>query len=238
MKCFQRAPQNRTQNVAELAGDILDAVQAPFANQVRAKIAATLEPRSGRDPLATSGGMTMNTGSYGAILSQSGSSRIIVRRARIDLAGRRGRRRRWRLPKRRWGLWLVPAAVIVLGGAAFLAFGGKGEEATATKPTTSAAATAPTELPTTTATASTAPSATAPAPPTATATVTATATATQQQAPPRIVHAPWRGQVPRINPTVSPPSTTAAPPPHPTTPPVATAPPANTAKPDPLGDRQ
>lgn len=49
-RCFERAVDRRTQTVAELAGELLDAIGSPFASVVRQRIEATLDLRgsSGR----------------------------------------------------------------------------------------------------------------------------------------------------------------------------------------------
>ncbi|MGH7297720.1 MAG: serine/threonine-protein kinase, partial [Polyangiaceae bacterium] len=180
MRCFERTPDQRMPNVAELAGAVLDAVGAPFAEQVRARIAAMLEPRSGRDALASSGANAMGSGSYSALLSQSTTGRKAVQFPPPPVGASGGMASTlpdYRLssapPQRRSRklLWLVPAALIVLGGAALLAFGGKGNEAAATHPDTTASG-EPTSVPAAVAPA-TAPIATAPA--TATALATASA---------------------------------------------------------------
>ena len=75
LRCFARDREHRVHSVAELAGDLLDAVEAPFAGQVRQKIATMLDPKAlGVSMSTSSGGMPMGgTGNYRA-LSISGSS--------------------------------------------------------------------------------------------------------------------------------------------------------------------
>jgi serine/threonine-protein kinase len=74
-RCFARDREHRIANVAELAGDLLDAVDAPFADEFRQKIAASLDPRGMGASLSTSSGsMPKGAGNYGR-LSVSGSSR-------------------------------------------------------------------------------------------------------------------------------------------------------------------
>jgi serine/threonine-protein kinase len=62
-RCFVRDRAARVQNVAELAGGVLDAVEAPFAKGVRHKIMAILDPKAARDPLAISGANALPTSS-------------------------------------------------------------------------------------------------------------------------------------------------------------------------------
>jgi hypothetical protein len=72
---FVRDREKRTQNVAELAGGLLEAVEAPFANQVRQRIATVLDPKGlAGGLLTTSGALTLSTGNYRS-LSITGSSR-------------------------------------------------------------------------------------------------------------------------------------------------------------------
>jgi hypothetical protein len=49
--CFERNVERRTQTVADLAAQLLEAVGSPFADVVRSRIEATLAARSGRDAL-------------------------------------------------------------------------------------------------------------------------------------------------------------------------------------------
>jgi serine/threonine-protein kinase len=238
MKCFVRTTDLRIANVAELAGGVLAAVQAPFAEAIRAKIAFTLDPKSSHDPMGTSGAMGMPSGSYRSMLTQSGSSRALPMPAlgaestgasptSISSAMAKPERRRW-------GLWLVPLAALVVGGAIFVALSGRNGGSTTPPQSTAtvATATAPPpalEPPVATATASTT------AAPTAATTASAPATSTSPapSVPPRLV-VPGGGHHPPPHAT-----TTAAPPPATTTTqPVATTPPAATTKTDPLGDRQ
>ena len=53
MKCFARSRDLRIQNVAELAGDLLNAVGAPFAAEVRQRIDATLSIPSAELPITS-----------------------------------------------------------------------------------------------------------------------------------------------------------------------------------------
>ena len=262
MKCFQRAPGNRVQTVADLAGGILDAVEAPFADAVRTRIAATLEPKSARDALAASGSTTMNTGSYSAMLTSSTTGRKVVAfppspagagAVESTTSPTSVSPSSTPLKKSRTGLWLGAVAVVLLGGVAFYAFGTKGPDAPPARP--AAQTTAPPEA-TTTPTASAPPTAAAPtaaatALPSAAATTAAASATTTQAAgrppsgpafnasPATTVHAPWRALTPRYGGPGTPPATTAtAAAPPATAQPVATTPPAVTAKPDPLGDRQ
>jgi serine/threonine-protein kinase len=89
MQCFARDRDHRVSNVAELAGAILDAVEAPFAGQVRSKIAAVLDPKSQTSLSTTtsSGGLALGTGNYRSLsitgstpsrMSSSGAIRVAV----------------------------------------------------------------------------------------------------------------------------------------------------------------
>lgn len=245
MKCFARAPMLRTQSVAELAGDVLDAIQAPFADTVRARIAQTLDPKAPRDGMAGSGARGMHSGSYSAMfaassVSQSGSMRSPLAPestgpSPTSISGALAPQ------KRSWVPWVAGGAVLVLGGILFAAFSGKGEAQQTAVPAPVPIPVVVTVPPAVT-TVSAAPPATASATSTATATAagtptdSATSTVTSTPAtPPRVVRG-WRPP-PRTSPNTTTPATTAAPTPAPTTPPVATAPPT-TPKADPLGDRQ
>jgi serine/threonine-protein kinase len=89
MQCFARDRDNRVSSVAELAGAVLDAVEAPFAGQVRSKIAAILDPKSQTSLSTTtsSGGLSLGTGNYRSLsitgstpsrMSSSGAIRVAV----------------------------------------------------------------------------------------------------------------------------------------------------------------
>jgi serine/threonine-protein kinase len=242
MRCFERTPDLRIHDVAELAGSILDAVQAPFAEAVRAKIAFTLDPKSSRDPMGTSGGRVMQTGSYGSILTQSGAARA------AQLQGTSGPESTGASPTsvsgalaqpepRRWALWLVPLGMLAAGGAIFLAVSGRGGGSPTPSQGTGTAATlqAPTvEQPPATATGTATATASA-ATTAATSTAAASASATPSPPPHVVVRGGWHPPPTRA--TAAPPSTTAAATTA-TAQPVATTPPTPTTKTDPLGDRQ
>jgi serine/threonine protein kinase len=73
MRCFARDREHRVSNVAELAGDLLDAVDAPFASQVRQKIGSMLDPKGmGSQLVSSSGAMALGTPNYRS-LSMTGS---------------------------------------------------------------------------------------------------------------------------------------------------------------------
>jgi serine/threonine protein kinase len=61
-RCFERSVEKRTQTVADFAGELLQAVESPFAEIVRARIEATLASRS----------------SSGALQRPESASRIVV----------------------------------------------------------------------------------------------------------------------------------------------------------------
>jgi serine/threonine-protein kinase len=246
MSCFARTPEKRVQNVAELAGDLLAAVHAPFADAVRSKIGATLDPAT-RDPLLSSGGVGgMPTGSYGSILSQSGSRRAIqvggapsveaTGASPISISGELAPPER-----KRWALWVVPAALLVVGGAVFLAMSsGRGDVKTApTAGASSASLATATPSPPTTAAATTASA--PPATASATAAVAASspppsATAPAAEPPRVVVRGGWHPPPPRQTSAATAVATAA--PPVTAAPPATTAAPAQTPKADPLGDRQ
>jgi serine/threonine-protein kinase len=73
LRCLTRDKDKRVQNVAELAGALLEAVESPFAGQVRSQIGAVLEPSvvmSNR-----SGPLSLTTGSYAVFsLGNTGAS--------------------------------------------------------------------------------------------------------------------------------------------------------------------
>jgi len=249
MRCFARDPAKRTQNVAELAGEVLDALGAPFATAVRQKIAAMLDARA-RDPASTSGAQSaMLSGTYSAIgLTGTGSSTGSGSRSQpasgsshpgipLSTAPAEG--------SRRSRVWVIAAALALAGGGyvlwrnaghssemhaagAALEAPGQGAPAAATS-TASAAIPSAAEAATETAT----------PPPTA-----ATHTAAATEPPARTWH--WHGRPSHGNggsKTAQPATTasaTAAATPTPTQP-VATTPapaPTPTQKVDPLGDRQ
>jgi serine/threonine-protein kinase len=237
MKCFVREPELRIQNVAELAGDLLDAVHAPFADAVRTKIASTLEPKSSRDPMSgsgkVSGGTPLPSGSYGANpLAQSGSGRALpmpaLPRAAAPLHETRVRGRRG------WVPWMVLFAMLGMGVAIWLAISGKaegtGKPAEAVQSTT--ASSLPPPAPPTVSTATTAVMTTVAAAPPSSSTAPA-----GSRPPPVLPRAGWRG-------SAHPPATTATatatltptPTPTPTHAATAAVPPAGTT--DPLGERQ
>jgi serine/threonine-protein kinase len=261
MRCFARAPDKRTQNVAELAGELLDAVQAPFADAVRQKILATLDPKNGRDALGTTGNRAMPSGAYTSMSGSTSSARLVFPPppappvTEVATAAPTTISASQPAPRKSRAAWVV-LAVLVLGGVgAFLAFG-MGSESDKAKATHEPALT-------------TEPPAPAPPPPAVTAAATTTPTATIAKALPTAtganpatvanggappvapapnpgppaVHAPWRANLPRWSnanlqqghespAAAAGPTSTAAPAP------TAAAPTAATPRPDPLGDRQ
>src|SRR5262249_6961142 len=78
-RCFARDRENRVQNVAELAGSLLDAVDAPFAAAGKPKIQAMLDPR--RDALTSSGPRALGTGAYSLLASSIMTSSSAAMRA-------------------------------------------------------------------------------------------------------------------------------------------------------------
>jgi serine/threonine protein kinase len=240
-RCFAREREARVQNVAELASSLLDAVDAPFAEAVRQKIQAMLEPGTMKEALrASSGARALGTGSYQALATSIMSASSGAMRAPQTpppaadipvIAEEPARPSRITLAvggALAAGMLLL--AVVMLSRGATSAAG-----ATASAPPRS-------ETPLT-ATATSASAITAPAAPTiATSATSATsAIAPEKPAP----HAPSPAHVYRAAPKPSPaaapppaPSAIAAPPTPP--PPPAAPPPAASpkSKPNPLEDRQ
>jgi serine/threonine-protein kinase len=243
MKCFARTPDARHQDVSELAGALLDAVEAPLAASTRHRIASTLGRRDAPESHSV-GSSTLSGGSL--LATGSLSSKRIVASARTESG------RLLSPPKPKGVPVAVKIAAVVLSVLAFSAGGWllvrRHLAERPVPPPAAATVAAPVEQP---------------PPPEATATTktlrelapgsalaaepssvrgTSSANSTAEPAPERPVST--AGRTPRShvarpgNPaTTSSPVVTAAPPPST---PVATAPPAPTptVKADPLGDRQ
>jgi serine/threonine-protein kinase len=233
MKCFVREPELRIRNVADLAGDVLDSVHAPFADAVRAKIASTLEPKSSRDPMIGSGATPAPSGSYGVNLAQSGSGRALQLPplARVEASGAPPLPGR---PARRgWAPWLVAAALVGMGGVVWLAISGRADGTGKPAEAVQAPPAPPTASPSATPAVATMAVTSAAAPPSSSSTP-------EPRVSPAVLRG-WRG-LPHV------PSTAAPPPTTPPTPTLATATPTSTAIPtatatpaastDPLGTRQ
>ena len=239
MKCFARAPDHRIQNVGDLAGELLEAVQAPFAGAVRAKIAAMLGSRTGKDALSTSGSLSLGTsGSFNPMLTQSGTGRAVVTGTSAAppvpeaTASPTSISAASMAMRPRWGIWAAIGGIALLAVVGVFAIAGRGGDdkpSANVSPVTSAPALPPT----------TASAAATQTPPTATASETPSAStsapATTTRPPPIVNRGIWRPG--RPNPAPATPPATAAPPPA-TTQPVATTPPPATTRTDPLGDRQ
>ena len=253
MRCFVRTPDKRIQNVAELAGALLEAVGAPFAEAVRNKIQVTLDPRgTGRDPLVSSGGLPLTTGTYNSMSASTGSGvRPPVRSggppgsevtgaSPTSISGSLGQPER----KRPWALIGLGATAAVGLLVYFVGFSGHG---TAPPTAPSAAALPPPPAANTATSATTASTSTAAASATDTPSATASANPTAEPTT-RPWHGGWRPPPPHGGShgsasTATATSTATAPPATATataTQPVATATatPTSTSKPDPLGDRQ
>ncbi len=243
MRCFLRAPEDRVQDVAELAGSVLEAVGAPFAGQVRAKIQSILDPKAARDALAaSSGGMPIISGGYASLpistsripvdaspASHTPHTPTVTARTERDPPAQRSQRGAWVAVL----LLLVVIAIGALGFRALTAddaptASGSARPpaaSTTTAPSTASVATAASGTNAATASASTAPSNSAVA--------SATVIATAATAPPKAM---WGGAFVRPPPTIAttPDPTTAPPPP----PPPATTQEPPRKKPNPLEDRQ
>ena len=68
-RCFERSVEKRTQNVAELAGALLESAGSPFASVVRARIDATLASRTGREGAPKDSGSRIAIHSFDALAS-------------------------------------------------------------------------------------------------------------------------------------------------------------------------
>jgi serine/threonine-protein kinase len=229
MNCLQHDLDQRTMSVADLAGQLLEAVGAPFAEAVRNKIAGMLE---GATINTTGAHAAMPNGTYSSAITMSyGSTSGSLR------GSQSGRGVVAQPPPSKKKAILGVAAVALLGLLAFSIYRATSTPAVAdtkpsapeTKTTPVAATSAPATVATTVATA------TATSEPTATATADASAAATV--AAPAGGPKKWHGggakaQAPQ---PVAPPQPTAAPPPQPT----AAPPPEAPKKPvNPLEDRQ
>ena len=125
MRCFERDRDRRVQNVADLAGDMLDAVDAPFASSVRQSITAALAPKRAREHLSSTGGHPMATGQYralnllgststGAMVSSAPSQKAGGSTAPVSLAS--DEETAAPPPARRRGLLVVALAAVALLG--------------------------------------------------------------------------------------------------------------------------
>jgi eukaryotic-like serine/threonine-protein kinase len=253
MQCFARDRERRVPNVAEFAGALLDAVDAPFAGQVRQKIASMLDPRGLSGSVTGSGGMSLSTGNYKALaitgstpamLSSSGALRLASEKIPPSAATAAGVEALVQgdasAGKRRTILFAAIGAgigIVIL----ILAFSG-GHSRDAAKeppPPTNTLVAQPPPGP-----APVAPStnhAPAAAADTTKSTSTPPAAATAAPTPAPVQHGHWTGGGHHAGGTKSstpapPPAQNTAPPPPPT--PAPPPPPAPTAKANPLEDRQ
>jgi serine/threonine-protein kinase len=79
MKCFAIEREDRMPNVAALAGELLDAIGAPFAGQVRQRIGVILDPRKvGDSPLSSSGALALGPQSYKDLALSSSSHSAVT----------------------------------------------------------------------------------------------------------------------------------------------------------------
>jgi serine/threonine-protein kinase len=234
MKCFERNPANRVQNVADLAGDLLDAVQAPFAAELRQRIESTLSPASGEIPITSDEPPPLKTGSMSPTLAEGNRPSITPTGQVVPSEP----------PRRRRAPLVIGALLVTLGGAAVM-FVTRGDRAPV--PAQAAAPVAPATSspvqppdPSTASPGATAPPAaasSAPSPQTSAATVAPSATSTAV-----VVAPPSRGHHPPAAPPAATPVAVAPVTPAPAPPPPVQPAPAAQPKPppaaDPLGDRQ
>ena len=91
MRCFQRDRQHRAASLAELAGSLLDAIGAPFAATVRARIQAVLDAgasrgerseRTDRFEASASGPTASLTGSYASAIAHGRTGSWSTNRSR------------------------------------------------------------------------------------------------------------------------------------------------------------
>jgi serine/threonine protein kinase len=251
MKCFLRNPDERTHDVAELAGNLLDAVQAPFAAPMRQKIASMLDP-TGTGAAMSGSGASMPSGSYGSMTSGayaalsttgtgSGPRKSLTESGNISgspgsVGSVGGAQVVEAEPPRRSALipGLVVGALVVVGIVAYVSLSGRTPQPAQAPAATLAPPVSSTIAPPS---AAAAPSASASGAPAASTPPAATSVAVTPPPPPPQGRTYWR---PSPRPAPPPPATTAVAaqttaPPAPTPPPT---PPAPTSKADPLGDRQ
>jgi serine/threonine-protein kinase len=244
MRCFVRSPAARHQDVSDLAGALLDAVEAPLAASTRHRIASTLGRRDGPESHPGVGGPLS-----GSALLTTGS----LSSKRMAVAVRTGNSPLPAAPKGRG----VPLVVMIVGFVSLLGllagawFAARSHlaERQAAPPAAAASVAAPVQrvaAPEGTATTTSPrdlPSSSAPAAESSAGRAPSTTNSVAESPPPaeRPAGTPGHG-APRshvVRPSGPPPAVaTAAPPPA--TPVVTAAPPAPTptVKADPLGDRQ
>ncbi len=144
-RCFERSVEKRTQNVAELAGALLEAVGSPFASVVRSRVDATLASRTGREGGPKESGSRIAINSFDAfppvgLVGASGSTSqrnlpMTTDSSSLRLAEQqRPRRGRW------VGLALVGGVVLAGGAMAALSPSSAGPEAARVSVTASASA--------------------------------------------------------------------------------------------------
>jgi serine/threonine protein kinase len=119
-RCFERSVEKRTQNVAELAGALLEAVGSPFASVVRARIEATLASRTGREGAPKESGSRIAINSFDAfqpagLVAASGSTSQRSLPMTTDSSSRR--QAEWQRPRRRRWVALAFGGMVVAGGA-------------------------------------------------------------------------------------------------------------------------
>jgi eukaryotic-like serine/threonine-protein kinase len=228
LHALERDRDNRIDNVADLAGAILDAVGSPFAAAVKLKLQATLDAATGREFLAaTTGSLALSSGAFGSMSSAPGRA-TGSQRAAVEGARPSGSRATL--------VVLLLLAALAAGAVFYLRKMATAPIAVAPSSATPATSSAPApSVPASSSATTIAMTATASA-----ASASSTAS-TSSAAPPKSAPPPAWIQRSR---GVTPPSATKAPPPPvdtpaPTPPPVQTTPPpAPTPKVDPLHDRQ
>ncbi|HEX8794589.1 MAG TPA: serine/threonine-protein kinase [Polyangiaceae bacterium] len=246
LKCFMRDPNTRIQNVAELAGDLLDAVEAPFAEPMRQKIASTLASKGGRESLGLSGsgGLSpLGSGTYASVTGSTSGKRAVATPASTSGAARAVEEAGGSSSRSRLALGIV-AGLLAAGIVAYVALGARAPAPSAATAPPSAPAVSVPVVATGAPSAAAAPSASAAASaaPSATDSAAAASAASAATSPARPGHhGGWRPPPPAPAPhPVATATATATPT---ATQPVATAAATATAtatgpKPDPLGDRQ
>jgi serine/threonine protein kinase len=145
-RCFERSVEKRTQNVAELAGALLEAVGSPFASVVRARIEATLVSRTGREGAPKESGSRIAINSFDAfppagLVAASGSTSQRSLPMTTDSSSRR--QAEWQRPRRRRWVALAFGGMVVAGGAMAALSPSQSAAPSASKASVTASASAP-----------------------------------------------------------------------------------------------
>ncbi|HEY2514725.1 MAG TPA: serine/threonine-protein kinase [Polyangiaceae bacterium] len=115
LRCLTHDRDQRMPNVAELAGSLLEALESPFASQVRAQLGLALEPNSpsAREAVAR---LSVSTGSFSGRLSTSSATpkpATLEPSVAEEVAAMNRPRKRWAFAS----ATAVVAMVLTIGGA-------------------------------------------------------------------------------------------------------------------------